>query len=101
MWRRRAASSGIDSDPVSVLLQHGNLRSAAHGPNGLFGYLYPPGIESPTTGTRQPVAFKRHRSGPTASVVVLRRSVKQVCHRAIEPLSAIAKSGQSCHASKS
>lgn len=39
--------------------------------------------------------------GRTASVSVLRRSVKQVCHRAIEPLSAIAKSGQSCHASKS
>ncbi|UJC80974.1 hypothetical protein D4768_27220 [Rhodococcus erythropolis] len=73
MWRRRAASSGIDSDPVSVLLQHGNQCPAAHGPNGLFGYLYPPGIESPTTGTRQPVAFKRHQSAPTASVVVLRR----------------------------
>ncbi|WP_124568086.1 hypothetical protein [Rhodococcus sp. KBW08] len=56
-----------------MLLQHGNLRSAAHGPNGLFGYLYPPGIESPTTGTWQPVAFKRHQSAPTASVVVLRR----------------------------
>lgn len=66
-------------DSVSVLFQHANRRSSAHGSNGLFNYLFPLSTEYTD---------------------VLYRSAKQVCNRVIEPLSASVWDRESSHASE-